>query len=119
MRLIVTDRQIENISFDTVVMSIGEFNDICSHPYIASANFDEVVVDLDDKVKLGHLRPVMGITKVIPRVMDTISTHTVSVLSEIYPEYAAKMRYTFMRDKEGIRTLINEMCEEYHWSEFY
>lgn len=119
MRLIVTDRDINNVSFDTVVMSIGEFNDICSHPYIATANFDEVVVDLDDKVKLGHLRPVMSITKVIPRVLSEITTHTVSVLSELYPEYAAKMRYTFIRDKEGIKDLIDKMCEEYHWSEFY
>lgn len=119
MRLIVTDRQIDNVSFDAVVMSIGEFNDICTHPYIASSNFDEVVVDLDDKVKLGHLRPVMSITKVIPYVMDTITTHTISILSEIYPDYAAKMRYTFMRDKDGIKALINEMCEKFRWSEFY
>lgn len=119
MRLIVTDRQIDNTSFDEVIMPISEFNDICSHPYIASANFDEVVVDVEDRVKLGHLRPVLSITKVIPRITDIISTHTISILSELYPEHAAKMRYTFMRNKDGIRELIDKMCEDYHWSDFY
>lgn len=119
MRLIVTDNPGDSISFDVVTMSIGEFNDICSQPYIASSKFDEVVIDLTDKVKLGHVRPVMGITKVIPKIPEEITAHTISVLSELYPERSAELRYTFIRDKKGIKTLLDKMCEMYHWNEFY
>ena len=119
MRLIVTDEQKDNVSFDTVVMSIGEFNDICSHPYIASSNFDEIVIDLTDKVRLGHVKPIMAITRVIPRIPDVISSHTVSVLSEIYPEKAAELRYTFIRNKEGVKDIIDKMSTDYHWRDFY
>lgn len=119
MRLIVTDEQNDNVTFDTVVMSIGEFNDICSHPYIASSNFDEVVIDLADNVKLGHVRPVMSITRVIPKIPNQISSHTISILSEIYPEKAAELRYTFIRDKEKVADIISQMCIDYHWKDFY
>lgn len=119
MRLIVTDNPSDNVTFDVVTMSIGEFNDICSHPYIATANFDEVVIDVTDKVKLGHVRPVMSITRVIPKIPDEITSHTISVLSEIYPEKAAELRYTFIRNRDGVKDIIDEMCKAGHWKEFY
>lgn len=119
MRLYVTDEIKKELSFDAVTMTIREFNDIHNHPFIASSKFDEVVVDINSDVKIGYLEPLIKTTKVIPRIVGDITSHTISLLSEIYRDRSAELRFTFIRDKAGIVTLINQMKADYGWERFY
>lgn len=119
MRLVVSDIDTDDVSFDTIRMSITEFNDVRYHPFIVSHSFDEIVIDLSEKVKVGHVRPLLAISKVIPKVVGEITTHTVSILCELYPDRSAQLRYTFMRDKEELGRIVERMKTEYGWADFY
>lgn len=119
MRLYVTDDIKDDVSFDVVIMTSSEFNCIKSHPFIISNRFDEIVIDITNSIQLGYIKHVMSVTKVIPRIIGEITSHTVSILCEIYKDRAAELRYTFIRDREGFTELVNEMRDEYCWEQFY
>ena len=119
MRLIVTDDSNMELGFDTVIMSSSEFNNICSHPYIASSHFDAVVVDLSCKIRLGYLSQVAGITLVVPKVTRELNGNSVSILSELYQERAAELRINFMRDKAKFFEIVTGMEEQYRWKDYY
>jgi hypothetical protein len=107
------------VSFDTVVMSSIEFNKITSHPFIASSRFDEVVIDLNDKIDIGYLQPLLKTTKVIPRVVGEITPHAVSLLCELYRDRSAELRFTYIRSKDDFNQLIESMKKQYCWEQFY
>ena len=119
MRLLITDNPREEVSFDIIQMSTIEFNNIHNHPFIASTKFDEVVVDLNNKIRLGYLAPLMKTTKVIPRITTELDSYGVSILCEIYRERSAELRYAFMKDKDEFNRIINDMKTQYEWERFY
>lgn len=119
MRLIVSERADMDVSFDTVVVSPAEFNNPKCHLFIISNNFDEVVVELSDKVGLGKLRPLMSRVKVFPKVVGEVNSHAISLLCELYPDKSAELRYTMIRDPEGIAKIIESMEKEFHWADYY
>ena len=119
MRLIISDTKQDEVSFDVITMSTTEFNDVRYHPFIVSSNFDEAVIELTDKVKVGHVRPLMSIMKVIPKVVEELTPHTISILCELYPDMSAKLRYTYIRDREELNRVVELMKKDYKWEEFY
>ena len=118
LRVTNTDKA-EDMSLDTVIMPISEFCDIHSHPYLASAGFDFIVVDLDAEIKPGYLRALLGKYLVIPRIVGDVTQDTVRLLTELYPEYAAKIRYTFIREKGNIGDVITELRNKFEWNKYY
>ncbi len=118
MKLYVTDR-VMDVGLDCIAMPIEEFIDISSHPFIASSHFDTVVIDLDDRIPHGIIGNMLGITKVIPRIIDDMTVTKVRLLSEIYPELSAKLRVSFMRDKDGFVNVINDIKKQFEWESFY
>lgn len=119
MRLLVTDCPSDDISLGVMQMSSAEFNDVRCHLFILSHDFDEVVVDLTDKVQLGLLPKLAGRTKVIPKVEGDPSSHVISLLCELYPEQSARLRYEFMRNRAGVVDIVDELRRDNHWSDFY
>lgn len=119
MKLIITDEINQDVAFDTVVMSSSEFNNICSHPYIASSKFDAIVVDLRCKIRQGFLSQVAKTTLVIPKITEELNSHSISILTELYKERSAELRYNFMKDKERLKDIVSEMAAEFCWHEFY
>ncbi|MBR3598481.1 MAG: hypothetical protein IKL53_01240 [Lachnospiraceae bacterium] len=119
MRLFVTDNLTDETPMDVVMMSTLEFGYINNIPFIISQMFDAIVVDITDNVKLGYLSKFMKVTRVIPRIVGDITPHCISLLSEIYKDKSAELRYTYMRNKEDIKPLLDKMCVDYEWSKFY
>lgn len=120
MKLRVTNNgKMEDISLDTVVMPISEFCDIHSHPYIATTEFDYILVDLSTEIKAGVLRAVIGKHVIIPVMPEQIDSTIVGQLAELYPEYAAKLRFTFVRNKGDISDIVNELSEKFRWNKYY
>lgn len=119
MRLIVTNESMDT-SLDVVVMSIAEFCDVHNHPYIASSGFDYICVDLDKSIKPGFLRAMIGKYIVIPRIVSDVDTDIVRLLAELYPEYAAKLRYSFIsRKSDELNGIINELSNKFNWARYY
>ena len=118
MKLIVTDRKIDT-SFNEVVLTIDEFCDIHTHPYIATAGFDVVVVDLDSKIPSGYLSAMVGKFIIIPRIIEDISTDTIRLLSEIYKEKSSTLRFNWLKKKQGVKEIIDEMAETFQWESYY
>lgn len=119
MKLYITDKQIESMTFDTMVMSVSEFNDIHSHPFIASSRFDVVVVDLDSNIKLEYLNYLLTNTKVIPKYTGELNSYIISVLSAIYKDKAAELRFSFIRNRESCIEVINKIKAEFEWEMYY
>lgn len=118
MRLHVTDNPPEDKSFDVVYITPVEFNHLRNHLFIASSKFDEVLVEVSPKIKIGTLIPMIGATKIIPLITE-VNNHTVSLLSELCRDKAAQLRFTYIRDKEACKELVNEIIDEYGWRKFY
>lgn len=118
MVLRVTNDNIDG-TLGTAVMSIEEFCVIRNHPFIASSHFDSVVVDLDERIPAGYLKHLVGTTKLIPKLIGPVTTHTIRMLSEIYPEYAPRLRHTFLLNRAGVSGLISEIAGTYRWDKFY
>lgn len=119
MKLYITDKPVENLTFDTMVMSVNEFNDIHAHPFIASSKFDVVVIDLDSKVKIEYLGHLCGNVKVIPKYTGELTSYIVTALSTIYRDKAAALRFSFLRDKTECIKLIETIRQEFEWDMYY
>lgn len=116
MRLLITDTRTEDVPFDVIPMTASEFNLKSTQPFIASSNFDAVVLDLNAKVDAKILTLLMSITRVVPRKTDdALQYNGVSSLCVLYPERAAELRVYFMRDKEKLVELVNELSETFEW----
>lgn len=119
MRLLVTDVMSADNSFDVVSMSAAEFNTPQAHLFILSNAYDEIVVTLSDKVNLGVLPKLMTRHKVVPKVEGDISPHTISLLCEVVPDKSAELRYTFMRNREGTKDVIDRIARDMGWIRSY
>lgn len=118
LRVTNTDRA-EDMTLDTVIMPISEFCDIHSHPYLASAGFDYIVIDLHAEIKPGYLRALLGKYLVIPKIISAVDTDIVRLLAELYPEYAARIRYTFIREKGDVSDIVAELEQKFEWDKYY
>lgn len=119
MKLYITDKQVDNMTFDTMIMSVNEFNDIHAHPFIASSKFDVIVVDLDCNIKLEYLNYLLANNKVIPKYTNELNSYIISALSAIYKDKAAELRYSFIRDREACLRVINNLKNEFEWELYY
>ena len=119
MILRVTDDILSDAKMGVEKMSIGEFNAISSHPRIASANYDAIVIDTDKNVKLGIIPAILTRTLVIPNIVGEVTSHAISILTEMYKDSAAELRYNYMRDKEALATSIANLRSKYQWDKFY
>ena len=119
MKLYVTDNHVDDLSLDTVVMPIEEFNTINSHPYIESCKFDAVVIDMVPNIKTEYLASLLNTTIVIPRIVSDIDSRTISLLATIYRDKAAELRYTFMKEPSKIAGIVDSIRETYIWDFYY
>lgn len=118
MILRVTNKDID-VDLGKVLMSVDEFIDISNHPYIITSGFDALVIDLDPKIPSGILSAVIGRIKIIPRIITEIDTDIIRLLAEIYPDKAAELRFTYIRDKDNIWKVINQIKSDFMWETFY
>ena len=117
MILRVTDKADTDISLETIVMTVDEFSDIANHPFIATNNFDALVLDLDKRIPFGFCKAIVGKVRIIPKFTE-VNTDTIRLLSECFPDYAALLRTSFMRDKEKLTFVLTEMRTKYLWDDF-
>lgn len=116
MRLIVTSNNTLEESFDTVLMSPIEFNYLQTHPYIATAGFAEVQLDLSETLEPAFVSVLVKHVAIRPIYKDfNLSPNAILVLSYLYPDKAAALRMYSMRDKEKLVTLLQELSETYQW----
>ena len=119
MKLIVTDNGKFIPDLEYAVMPVAEFNRISNHPFIASSNFECIILDLNSQLEIKYIQAVVANNIVIPLLGDTIDSRVIGMLSEIYKDRAAELRYTFIRDRANINNFINEMRKQYRWDDFY
>lgn len=119
MRLLVTENMTDDVSLGVMQITPTQLNDVKTHLFIISHDFDTVVVELTDKLQLGVLKKLVTRTKVIPIVGNNPSSHIISLICELYPEESAKLRYQFMRDRAGIDMVVDEIRKANCWEEFY
>lgn len=86
------DETTTHLSLDMLVMR-------STHLFIASNKWDEIYVELDDKIperSLLHLPMVTQNIKV--KLPDKITMETVKLLTELFPDKAGSLRKRFMTD---------------------
>lgn len=116
MKLIVTQDTSLEESFDTVLMSPIEFNYLQAHPYIATAGFTEVQLDLSEKLEPAFVSHLAKKVSIKPIYKDfNMSPNAILVLSYLYPDKAAALRIYSMRDKNKLVELLQELAETYQW----
>lgn len=118
MNLFVTDVK-RDVSFNEITMSIAEFCFIGNHPYIATAGFDNLIIDLDDRIPPGFLKAVVGKFNIIPKITGDITTDTVRLLGEIYREKDLELKKSWFKGKDAVKQLVKELEEQYKWCSYY
>ena len=119
MRLLVSLNTEQDVSFDVIVISPYEFCTNAGQLFTISHDFDSCVVELSDKMQLGFLNKLRERMIVIPKIVDGVNSHTISLLTELYPEKSAEMRYALIRNPESINDIINSLSETFKWKSFY
>lgn len=116
MRLYITDKKVD-AGIDEQYFTIEEFNDIAYHPYLQSKKWEEIFIDLDDRINRGFVKQLFGRKyKIIPRVVnDTITPHNVLTLIEICPDYAAKFMRAQSEGQSALKSVFKEVGEIYFW----
>ena len=116
MKLIITDEVMDS-GIDEQHFTIEEFNTVCYHPYIQSVDWEEVIIDLDDRLNRGFVKQLFGRKyKIIPRVKrGMITPHNVLTLIEICPDYAAKFMRAQAEGQEALKKVFKEVGEIYFW----
>lgn len=116
MKLIVTSNNTLEESFDTVLMSPIEFNYLQAHPYIATAGFAEVQLDLTERLEPAFVSRLSKQVVIRPIYKDfDLTPNAILVLSYLYPDKAAALRMYSMRDKDKLVALLTELSETYQW----
>lgn len=119
MILYVSNNEME-LELGKVQMSLQEFVDMRNHPYIATNDFEYAVIDLDSCIPAGYLKAVATKIRVIPKIVsEEISNKVIMLLSELYPERGAELRFTYLREKEKIGDVIASIREQFEWDKFY
>ena len=117
MVLRVTDKSQQDVSIETIVMTVNEFIDIANPPFIASSNFDALILDLDKRIPFGYCKVISGKIRIIPK-FATIDADVIRLLSECYPDYAPLLRTSFIRDKEKLNVILMEMKAKFFWDKY-
>lgn len=119
MKLFVTNKSKEELNLDEMVMTTQEFADIRNHPFIATSMIDAIIIDFCEEIKLGYIESISKYVKVIPKIDHELTSYDVSLLTELYRDKAAELRYAFLLDKEKLKSIVNELKEEFSWEEYY
>ena len=120
MKLIVsTDTSLEE-DLDTLLMNPTDFNHLHVHPYIATAGFDEVQIDLRDKVDPAYISHLARVTLIKPIYESfDLSGSAIVLLSYIYPDKAAALRFFSQsykeEDKEKLNNLLTQLAKDFEW----
>jgi hypothetical protein len=115
VKLIVTEESLLE-SLDTIIMSPIEFNYLQAHPYIATAGFTEVQIDLTQRLEPMFISKLATKVVIRPIYKDfNLSPNAILVLSYLYPDKAAALRMYSMRDKNKLVELLQELSEKYQW----
>lgn len=118
MILRITNESANDVSLNQQVMSIAEFKDIHNHPWLVTSKFEAIVIDLVDDIPNGYLRNLLGVHFIVPKIVGPINIHTVRLLNELYPEQSAKLMFTFMRDKDKLQPLLDDMNKQFGWDKY-
>lgn len=94
-----------------------QFADKAFHPYIATTQFDKVLIELSSDIPQGYISQLLTHgNKVIPIIRE-VNINSVQLLCEILPDYAAELRYTYMRKRPEFDALLEKLSKDYNWKE--
>lgn len=121
MKLYITDNTDIEVSIDTTVIGSTEFNSVQSHPYIRTAGFSVVLVDItNNKIKFPYVQGVMQFASVVPYYSGgEISEFGISILCELYKDRAAELRYYSFVDMNKFEEIVLKLKEDYQWELYY
>lgn len=119
MKLHVTNDINADDTIDTVCINETQFNDIATHPYIASKNFDVIIIDTDLSLNLEYIKVMCGYVRVIPKIVEGNTQKQVLILSAIYPNLAAELRVLSIRDINKYNEVIHDLEAKNEWDLYY
>lgn len=116
MILIVSNDSGVEDSLDTISMPASDFNQLATHPYIATAGFEYIYLDLRCNLNELYVQQLVKACCVIPMYKDfELSPNAINILSYIYREQAAALRFYSVKDKEKFKELLQKLCDAYKW----
>lgn len=116
MILIVSDSSDVDVSLDTIVMPASDFNQLATHPYIATAGFEVIYLDLRCSLNELYVQQLVKACLVIPMYEDfELSLNAINILSYLYREQAAALRFYNVKDKAKFNELLQKLCDTYKW----
>ena len=106
----------EIYGLDVYKISLKNFGLKQFHPYIASQHWDLVEVDLCEETPRGYLKQLLPTTRIVPIFnKDDVTVRVMQLLCEIAPDFAAKLRVSYIKDKTEFNKLLDEVAEFYKW----
>lgn len=93
---------------DCCNLDVASLDYTSTHLFIASHTWDKLNIELDDTIADDVLKYVRNVCKEINVILpDVVTDHTVSLLCELYPDKAGRIRkYRMM--KRDLMEAINE-----------
>lgn len=79
-----------------------------THLFIASYKWDSILLEMDDVIPIGYLRCLPLVCKDIKvKLPETVTDHTMTLLTELYPEKGGAIRRAYMSG-QGFKEVLSE-----------
>ena len=113
MILRITDSA-EDFGLNVYKVSVENFANKLYHPMIATTKWEVVYIDVVDNLPRGFILELIKKARVLP-VFDknNVSLKMLQILCEILPDESARMKSTYMQNKEEFIKLMEQFEEEY------
>lgn len=107
----ITDMVVRSAPTNVKLLDYKSFNSVEVHPFIATNTWDRIEVVVGKGIISGYIKQVLSVGNVvvarIPKDFK-IDFETVSRISEIYPNVAAKIRKAYLQKQDIIPILKEE-----------
>lgn len=110
MKLVLRDNYTSE-DLNEYVLPLDSLRDKAYHPYIATKEWDNVILEVSDETPRGIIKqmlPIANITVIIDN-WDNLSVHQVQILCEVFPDSAAILKNTYVRDKSKMHELVSSI----------
>lgn len=78
-------------------------------PYVLTGNWDSCIIEVSEDVKTGYVPQLLKGTITTAKLscdVEKISNKELTILTEIYPDVAAKLRFAYRRDRKSIHDIL-------------
>lgn len=110
MKLYITDNPNVHTTPELHVLTTAQFARPQYHPFIAGVKWDQIDIDITNKLPTGIIKQVISHVKLVPHIaLEDFTTKTMLLLCEIYTDDSPKIKCLYQRNVKECYEFIKSL----------